>query len=425
VTNPSWDVVIVGAGPAGLTAARELTRAGRRVCVIEARDRIGGRISTLHHPLSPVPLELGAEFVHGRPEEIWALLRDQSLSPYETGGEDVHLESGEPVDESLGQDFGQVLEDIENYHGPDIPFSAFLNHSHYSLEARHWATAFVEGFNAARKDVIGIATLAEDARASSAIGGDSSFRIAQGYDALLRSLIPETLMLSTVLERVEWEPGRARLHCRSTLDGRTQVLEAPQAVITVPLGVLQAEPGSPGAIQFAPEPLRILESARVLEFGPVVRVSLCFERAFWRDRKELADAGFIHTDEALFPTWWSALPMEVPVITGWSAGPNADALLGEPRATVISKAIETLARISRCIPARLVAAAYHDWQADPFARGAYSYVPAGQLLSRHALAEPVKNTLYFAGEATDTGGHTGTVHGAIASGVRVAKQLLG
>lgn len=72
----------------------------------------------------------------------------------------------------------------------------------------------------------------------------------------------------------------------------------------------------------------------------------------------------------------------------------------------------------------LDAADFHDWSSDPFTRGAYSYVPAGALAAREALAQPVADTLYFAGEATELNGHSATVHGAIASGRRVVQQIL-
>jgi monoamine oxidase len=91
--------------------------------------------------------------------------------------------------------------------------------------------------------------------------------------------------------------------------------------------------------------------------------------------------------------------------------------------------LDTVSRITGADPTRtanlLEAFYFHDWHADPFSRGAYSYVPARALPSRAALAEPVSKTLYFAGEATDLAGHSATVHGAIATGQRAARQILG
>jgi monoamine oxidase len=125
----------------------------------------------------------------------------------------------------------------------------------------------------------------------------------------------------------------------------------------------------------------------------------------------------------VFPTWWTNHPILSPLITGWSAGPAADPLLGADQTVVISEALSSLGRIlSRKIP-RPQAAYFHDWHADPFFRGAYSYVPVNALPARQFLTRSVDGTLFFAGEATDTTCHGGTVHGAIASGIRVANQI--
>ena len=167
---------------------------------------------------------------------------------------------------------------------------------------------------------------------------------------------------------------------------------------------------------------------RALRFGQVVRLILRFREAFWENSRETSEKGFLFSEERLFPTWWTPLPVHAPVLTGWSAGPHADDLLGKPRSTIVLEAIASLARISGCPRERLdglLEAAYsHDWHGDPFARGAYSYVPSGALGARKRLAEPIAATLYFAGEATNLDGHGGTVHGAIASGRRAARQCI-
>jgi monoamine oxidase len=207
---------------------------------------------------------------------------------------------------------------------------------------------------------------------------------------------------------------------RSALDDHRETLHAERLVITVPLGVLQD-----GAIRFDPEPTHTLVAARALEFGQAIRVTLRFDRAFWEDEEKFAGASFLFSDEHVFPTWWTTRPVAAPVITGWSAGPKADALLGKNKTEVIRAALDSLGRILGMPLGRVENAWFHDWHADPFARGAYSYVPAGALAARRRLCEPVQDTLYFAGEATDLLGYGGTVHGAIASGNRAAGQVLG
>jgi monoamine oxidase len=142
----------------------------------------------------------------------------------------------------------------------------------------------------------------------------------------------------------------------------------------------------------------------------------------------LKDVGFIFSKEAVFPTWWTTLPTRSAVLTGWSAGAYAEGLQGKSRAEILNQALQSLARITglpgEMIDSQLEAMYFHDWCADPYARGAYSYVPAGALNARKQLAVPVEGTLYFAGEATDQNGYSATVHGAIASGRRAAWQIL-
>jgi monoamine oxidase len=431
------DVVVVGAGAAGLAALRELDRAGNRVLCLEARDRIGGRILTIRDPLSPAPIELGAEFVHGRPPEIWEIIRSGRLTAYDCADRAVHLKDGKPKSaDDAWESVDRVMSDMQAAasDGEDEPFASFLERSPCSKDAKRLAASYVEGFNAARKEVIGIASLTEDARAADEIGGDRSFRILNGYDFVMLQLlngigeIGTKLALNSIVEKIEWKQGAAAVHFRSALTGEVKGIRTRRVIITIPLGVLQMSSGSPGVILFEPEPVEIFSAARALCFGHVVRLVLRFREAFWESNRDICDAGFLFSDERLFPTWWTPLPVHAPVLTGWSAGPHADELLGQSRSVVVSAAVATLARIVGCARERLnslLEAAYtHDWDEDPFALGAYSYVPAGALAARKRLAEPEAETLYFAGEAANLNGHSGTVHGAIASGKRAARQCI-
>jgi monoamine oxidase len=432
-----FDVVVIGAGAAGLTAFKELHRAGLNVLCLEARARIGGRVFTVRDELSPIPIDLGAEFIHGRPPEIWDLLHFAGLAAYDCGEKAVRIEDGEVQHgRDVWQLISRVMDEMQRFaekHG-DQTFTDFLKKTTHLESTKRLATSYVEGFNAAHSEIVGIASLSEDARASDAVDGDRSFRNMKGYDSVIDAIFPgleeitEKLRLNCIVERIEWRTGNAFVHVRSAVTGETGVFQSNRVVITVPLGVLQAEPDAPGAIQIRPEPEGILAAARRLRFGHVNRMVLRFRYPFWESNSELADIGFWLSQERFFPTWWTALPVRVPVVTGWSAGPHADPLLGQPREAIISQALADLGRITRKDPGQLEemleATHFHDWYSDPFARGAYSYVPAGALDARKTLAEPVAETLYFAGEATELNGHSATVHGAIASGRRAALQIL-
>ena len=128
------------------------------------------------------------------------------------------------------------------------------------------------------------------------------------------------------------------------------------------------------------------------------------------------------------PTWWTPLPLLVPRITGWAGGPRAEALLDESEATRVDWSLdalaETLAVPRRLLDRELEAWAMHDWRADPWSLGAYSYAAVGGQGAHRALARPVESTLFFAGEATSAD-ETGTVSGAIATGRRAARAALG
>ena len=413
MTHVTHDVLIIGAGAAGLAAAQELTTAGRRVLCVEARDRIGGRILTAHDSTTPLAIELGAEFVHGRPSEILSLADRAALDIHETAGRPVSLVDGGENPEDDGSD---IMEDLakQTSEDRDQTFQQFVHQSSYPEEQKRQATAFVEGFNAARANLISIAALAKDQRAGDAIDGDRTFRIREGYDALIAALARGVeVRLSSPVSAIQWKPGNVSVR----LNGET--LRARRGLITVPLGVLQA-----GAIRFDPEPAEALAAARTLCFGDAFRVTFLFNHPFWDDSPTTRDAGFLFSDEPVFPVWWTGRPIEPCAITGWSAGPKADPLLGIGADAVIDHARTTLSRILRCPKLPPHRAFFHDWHADPYSRGAYSYVPVGGLPARRKLAEPVADTMYFAGEATDLLGYGGTVHGAIASGKRAAQQIL-
>ncbi len=410
----TFDVVIVGAGVAGLAAAGELARAGLKIVMLEARDRIGGRIYTRHDPLCPVPIELGAEFVHGPQEEIFRIVRASRLLAVQVTGGHLCYRNGGLTD--CGDWFGSVEELLgkmgDAKDREDESFEQFLKRVDADEGTKLRACGFVEGFNAARKDRISVNALVRQQEAEEA-SGDRMFRLAGGYDAIAKELygaIPREylrLHLNTPVERVEWRPGEAR--CGP--------FHAKRAVVTFPLGVLKN-----GRAVIDPEPPVFRAALDALEMGNAARVVLRFRERFWNKREELASMSFLHAErEAGFPIFWSSTPLEAPIFTAWAGGPSAEGY-------VAPDTIKTLAKLLGMPRAeledQLEAMVHHNWAADPYACGAYSYVRAGGLDKADKIAEPIENTLYFAGEHTDITGNWGTVHGAIASGRRAALQIL-
>jgi monoamine oxidase len=440
------DLIVVGAGAAGLSAAVKVARAGFSVQILEARDRIGGRIFTLCDPLWQVPIELGAEFIHGRPPEIWKPLETKQPDIAEVIGEPWCSADGRLSRCKLFSSVDGILEKM-NCRGKDESFLSFLNRrfsgstgNAKEQETKRRALSYVTGFNAADADRVGVHWLVRSLRAEEKIEGDRAFRSKNGYADLLdifRHELIETgahLQTETIVESVAWSQGRAQVTARQ---GRKSLrLVAKRVLITLPLGVLQASSRETGAVQLAPNlPHKKLAALKTLQMGKVIRVTLRFRTRFWEavrpdknNSKTLSQMNYLFTQDDWFPTWWTKMPDKVPIITGWAPARSAERLSGRSWSFVVEQALRSLASALKIRPGRLGSllddAYFHDWQNDPFSRGAYSYGAVGSDGAQRDLASSLENTLFFAGEATDTTGHNGTVHGAIASGHRAASQIL-
>ncbi|MCU1324690.1 MAG: FAD-dependent oxidoreductase [Bryobacterales bacterium] len=417
------DTVVIGAGVAGLTATARLALAGTDVVCLEAADRVGGRIFTIHDPLSPHPIELGAEFVHGLPQETWGWIRRAGLLAYEHSGEVVHMDKGciHESDEGSEDLVGRLAASTQTR---DQSFEEYLSHSRAPEGDRASARSFVEGFNAARSEVISTIALGQETRASDEIQGDRSFHLLNGYDsvvhALLRS-IPghnEIVRLNTRVQRVVWRRGSVDV-TYARLDGEAVTLRCRRLIVTISLGALQAQ-----TIAFEPEPDGIYEAAAGLRFGQAYRVTLRFREPFWEHIAGLNRIGFVLSSDADFHAWWTTCPVVTPLLTGWAAGSAADRFQSMNGPQIIASASRSLARIlGREIPSP-EAAYFHNWEHDPLFRGAYSYVAVDGVSARERLGQPVEDTLFFSGEATEAEGHASTVHGAIRAGARTADLVI-
>ena len=414
-----YDVAVIGAGIAGLAAARTLIDVGHSVILIEARDRVGGRILTARDPWTDLPIELGAEFVHGCPPELLDLIREAGLTLFERTGESICYENGKLGDCGFFSEAFDVLEDLPA--SPDVPFSEFLAQKHLSEHIAARAKGYVEGFNAAGANRIGTAALRKQQQAEHEIGGDrTSFRITEGYDRLAAHLLDRFIAaggeshLNTPVTTITWHSGEVRI---ATSNPDTPEVHAARAVITVPLGVLQSS-----SFRISPEPHDSIIAARKLAMGSATRITLIFRERFWEQISP--NISFLFAQQRVPPTWWTAAPNPSPTLTGWVAGPRA--LRVSTGTALKDQALVTLGTVfdRNDLPALLTSFHTHDWQSDPFSLGAYSYAPAGALNASDHLAIPVENTLYFAGEHTDTTGHWGTVHAALHSGLRAAAQIL-
>lgn len=423
------DVLIIGAGSAGLAAAVKLTQAGINVHILEARDRIGGRIYTVN--ASGIAIELGAEFVHGKPRELWDLIGGSTEHVDEVDGPNWCIRDGQAGPCDFFDDVFDFLSRMK-LSSPDQSFSEWASKQKGVPEPIvRRAFGYVEGFNAAHADQISVNSLVRASEAEEKIEGDRAFRIRGGYGFVPRTLLgmcdPEHLRISmnSVVERVEWKHSNVVARTRTAATSNTY--SASKAVITLPLGVLHAN-----TVEFHPPLDSKRDALAKLADGHVIRVTLVFKERFWEtieiNGKLLADMRFLFTEDQWYPTWWSTMPQPAPVLVAWAPATAAEHLSGKGEKFQIGRALQSLSEslpISRERLDELLERGFvHDWQSDPFALGAYSYVCVGGDQAECQLAQSLDSTLFFAGEATDTTGHFGTVHGAIASGYRAADEVL-
>jgi monoamine oxidase len=429
----SYDVLVIGAGVAGLAAGRLLAESRKTVAILEARV---------------MPVELGAEFIHGLPPQLHAIAQEAGLQTDEFQGSSLWFSDGRWADGAEQQKKSErILDGLKNFlaaqpRDSDATFAEYLKTLSIDGPTAETVTNYVEGFNAAHINRIGIAALDKQQQAEEAIEADRLFRVRTGYSGIPNFLARQfdraggNLILSTAAHKVTWRPASVSVEARHQ-SGTSCVMHARRAVITVPLGVLQAE-----AIEFAPRPNEILQHANRMIMGSAVRVVLIFRKRFWSEWQlasqpsaidtALKHLSFLFTPSLLPSTWWTPYPDETAVLTAWAGGPKAKRLgqliTKDGGEALLNQCLGTLAKVFDCsladLKGLLLSWHVHDWDGDEYARGAYSYVPVNALDAPQILARPVEGTLFFAGEHTDNSGHWGTVHAALATGILAAQRVL-
>jgi monoamine oxidase len=380
------------------------------VLILEARDRVGGRAWTRRMAGLDVPVELGAEFIHGRAQATLSLLRKAGMKAVKSVRTQRYAANGRlrSVDSfALAQ---KAMRDTSLLQERDLSFADYLARQKLDARTRTFARMMVEGFDAADPRLASAKAIAEEWGGGDALLGPQP-RLRHGYGPALEWLAQSIVarggrlrMQSPVLE-VRWRRGRARV------SGEGFRFSAPKVLVTLPLGVLQA-----AAVRFSPG-LEKDEALKRLVSGPVVKAALRFPQAFWE--KRFRGVAFFHSARAPFPTFWTPLPARVPLLIAWAGGPKAERLSADPLDEVMRSLKNLFARVPEPD-----AAYVQDWRKDPFACGAYSYVRVDGEGAREALQRPLADTLFFGGEATNLEGEAGTVSGALQSGKRAASELL-
>ena len=422
------EIIIIGAGAAGLICARELAQAGKKVTILEARVRPGGRIHTITNNRFPLAVELGAEFIHGELVLTKKLLKEASLEYYKTNGDLWRSQKGEFVEQDdFVENLNEIVIQLKKL-PTDIPTAEFLDTyfgSEKYLMLRKTLKSYVEGYNAADSKLASSFALLQQLLGED----DKQYRIKNGYVELIDYLVfgclanGTKILYETAAQEIMWSDGKVKVTDRN---GKT--FSATKVVITLPLGVLQ----SSSKIKFSPEIPDVQKAINRLGFGTVIKVVLNFNEQIWRAATNIKSVknsypGFIFSD-AIIPTWWTQIPEKNGMITGWLAGPQAARLKGESDEKIFSLALESLAVIFQIprntLRSKLLGSCIYNWSADEFAKGAYSYETIHSKNAKTIITTPVKNTLFFAGEAYYKGSESGTVEAALASGEETAKKIL-
>jgi monoamine oxidase len=412
-------IIIVGAGASGLAASSVLCKAGFHPTILEARHRPGGRIHTEPDQHGHLRVEVGAEFIHGRKNRTWKIIREAKLQTHEVPDRHWIAEQGMlRAEKEFWDELNSVTQELSASE-PDMDFASYLASVSASDSAKWLMREYVEGFHAAPVGQMSTSALALAEKAAEKAEATRQFRLDEGYASLIQFFLCKSksaqIVYQTQVKSIRWEPGCVEIEAQGP-HGLFRCSSS-KVLVTVPLGVLKKK-----LINFNPPLNEKQKAIDGLGMGEVIKLTLQFQRRFW----PVANFGFIHSADKWLPTWW--VDERSLLLTGWAGGSRAQVLSRENNATVLEEAIRALSMIFRisCLAIRdlLTASYFHDWSNDPFTRGAYSFTPTGMNQLPELLGEAVAGTIFFAGEATDGKGAQGTVHGAIESGERAAREIL-
>jgi monoamine oxidase len=410
--------------------ALELARAGKDTLILEARERIGGRIWPLPIEALGYPAQGGAEFVHGDASVTTALLRQAGLTLLPLDGEvwslrGQHLTKrvGGPTHDPALLAHKDRLHDTLLALPEDISIAQFLERyfkEDQYLELREWVRKMVEGYDAADPCRASTFALREGW-----LNGEEwqQSRIKEGYGALLTFLESECrkheveIRLNQDVKTIHADLGGIHVGCMGGDE-----CEAQKIVVTVPLPTLTR-------LRFTPALPEKMTAASQIGVGQVMKFLLRFKDAWWRQARgqDLSKMMFFLCHETI-PTWWTQYPDSSPVLTGWLPGAGTEEFKHRSANAMLGLAMTSLADTFKVhedfLYSQLRGSKIINWPADPFAQGAYSYRTLDAEAARRELTHPVQNQIFFAGEALASGRDTATVEGALASGKETAERIL-
>lgn len=429
------DILIIGAGAAGLMAARNLANAGKKVTVLEARNRTGGRIHTLSDTSFFKHTELGAEFIHGDLPVTLNLLREAGIS-YRSANAEMWRFENEKFEENamviddwdlLIKKLNELEEDTNIY---DFLQKEFPGEKYRELHDGVWK--YVSGYDTADPRDASAFALRNEWQHEDA---DAQHRINGGYCSMIGYLANECkakggeIFLNAEVNQIRWETNSVTA---ITADGVTYT--ANKLLIAMPLGVLKAKAGEKGAIVFHPPVTQQSEALLQMGFGSVIKILFEFSEPFWLDKKvkhlagkKVDEMGYLFSDEEI-PTWWTQVPDTSNVLTGWIGGPSAAEKIHTTDEALTEQGLQSLANIfnrhAMELKSMLVARRIMNWTADPYTRGSYAYDTVAAPQARQILNTPIADTIFFCGEYLYEGTAMGTVEAALSSAVEAVNKIL-
>jgi monoamine oxidase len=420
----SKDIIIVGAGASGLMAAKQLCEKGMNVLVLEADTRIGGRINTVNDPAFPVPLELGAEFIHGDLPVTLGLLDEAGIEyeAYTDAMIKIKDNKWNRTDDFI-EGWEEMIEKMKTVK-IDMSLRSFLDiyyrHNKYE-ELKKEVIRFAEGFDLADVNLVSMQFLLNEWKHEEG----EQYRIPAGYSQLTKYLAQKLdengskVITGVKVQKIEWKQNQVSIKASS---GKTY--EARKVIITVPIGIIQKINNAEQVIEFNPSISGLLKNTKYIGFGSVVKYFGLFDNFF---SPELTKSAMIISDRKI-PTWWLRFYKDQVMLTGWLGGPAAIRNAGKSQEEYREQMLESLASMFNVnkteLAKKLLAARAVNWIDNPFTCGAYSYEMVGSKEIKKMLRQPIAGTVYFAGEGLHEGESPGTVESALINGKEVAARLL-
>lgn len=429
------DIIVIGAGATGLMAARTLALSGKTVTLLEARDRIGGRIHTLEYGANGQHAEMGAEFIHGDLPLTKSLL-DEAGIPYHSASAAMwKYRNGKFIDdEYFIENWDELLDKLKALE-QDITINQFLQQYFSDDEYRQMRQSvqdFVAGYDNADPEKASAFALRKEWLSEDE---GAQYRIEGGYKHLMDHLANEfmatggTLYLNAIAKNINWQQQQVSVVTRAGI-----TYNAKQLLIALPLGILQVDVNKEGVILFDPQITDHTQAINALGFGAVIKILFEFDDPFWEKHidglagKSLKNMGYLFSEEEI-PTWWTQVPDRSNLLTGWLGGPAATAKVNTADEVIMEQGLQSLSNIFSFDPQQLKQKllSWHvvNWTADRFARGSYAYDTVAAPQAKQKLNTPVVNTIYFAGEYLYDGTAMGTVEAALTSGLTAAQKVLG